>query len=79
VAFANGPAEDGFTPERIPEAGVHLDASDLTIDDIELSVAGTVSDASEAEFREETFDAVPNCPVSKPLAGPNVDGAAELH
>ncbi|WP_251343094.1 OsmC family peroxiredoxin [Haloplanus halophilus] len=79
MALANALAEDGFTPERIDaEASVHLDAGDLTIDEIELVAEGTVPDASEAEFREYAIDAKNNCPVSKALAGPNIELTADL-
>ncbi|MFB6103251.1 MAG: OsmC family peroxiredoxin [Haloplanus sp.] len=78
MALANALDDGGFTPERIhATASVHLDADDLSIDEISLIVEGRVPDASRAEFLEYAIDAKENCPVSKALTGPNIGLSVE--
>lgn len=78
MALANTLAERGFSPERVhASASVHLDADSLEIDEIELVVEGRVPDATRAEFLENAIDAKNNCPVSKALAGSNIELTVE--
>lgn len=79
MALANMLDEADHDPERIrAEAGVHLDADSLEITTIELTVEGTVPDIDEGTFHEYAQDAKENCPVSKALAGPEIELNAQL-
>lgn len=56
------------------DAVVSLDIEDgFDITAIELTVTGAVPDATEAEFREAATQAEAACPVSKALAGTEID------
>lgn len=79
MALANDLDDAGFTPERVhAEVDVHLDPNSLTIEDVELAVEGRVPDASRSEFLEHAIDATENCPVSKALAGTDIELSVEL-
>jgi osmotically inducible protein OsmC len=79
MALANGLEESGYPPERLhTTADVHLDAEALEIDQIDLTVEGEVPEADEETFLEHAEAAKENCPVSKVLAGANIDLTAEL-
>jgi osmotically inducible protein OsmC len=74
MALANALAEAGYDPQRIhTEAAVSLDAESLEIDRIELTVEATVPDIEPATFEEFASDAKQNCPVSKALAGVDIE------
>jgi len=74
MALANALAEGGFSPERIhASASVHLDASKLEIDGIELAVEGHVPDAKRSEFLEYAVGAKNDCPISKAIDGSNIE------
>lgn len=79
MALANMLDEAGHTPERIDaEADIHLDADALEITTIELTVEGTVPDIDEETFHEHAEEAKVECPVSKALAGPDIELTAQL-
>jgi osmotically inducible protein OsmC len=73
--------EDGFSPEAVDvDADVHLEQvdGDFTITKIELTAEGTVPDASEDEFVEVAEGAKADCPVSRALAGADIELSATL-
>lgn len=73
--------EAGFDPERVhAEADVHLEQvdGDFAITRIELEAEGVVPDASEEEFQEALSGAKEGCPVSKALAGTDIELSATL-
>jgi osmotically inducible protein OsmC len=79
MALANALDENGHDPERIhAEAAVTLDADSLEITTVELSVEGTVPGTDEDTFLEHAREAKAGCPVSKALAGPDIQLTAEL-
>ncbi|MFB6107676.1 MAG: OsmC family protein [Haloplanus sp.] len=79
MALANELDQAGFSPERIDtEASVHLDGGAGEIDRIELTTEGTVPDASEDDFLDIAGEAKENCPVSKALAGVDIELSATL-
>lgn len=79
MALALELGEDGYDPRRIDaEASVHLDADALEIDRVELAVEGEVPDADEETFAEYAAGAKEGCPVSKALAGPDIELSASL-
>ena len=79
LAFSGSLTKAGYDPERIhTKAHVHLDADSLTIDRIRLEVEAEVPGIEEDEFLELATDAKENCPVSKALAGPEIEMDATL-
>jgi osmotically inducible protein OsmC len=79
MALANALAEDDHDPERIDAtAHVHLDAGSLAIDRITLEVEGSVPGIDAETFLEYATDAKENCPVSKALAGVEIELEATL-
>ncbi|MFC7044820.1 OsmC family protein [Halobacteriaceae archaeon GCM10025711] len=79
MALALGLGDAGYDPERLhAEASVHLDADALEITHVDLSVEGVVPDIDAATFREHAEDAKDGCPVSKALAGPDIELTATL-
>jgi len=79
MALSNMLDEAGHTPERVhAEADVHLDADSLSITTLELTVEGTVPDLDEEHFREHAETAKEECPVSKALAGVDIELSASL-
>jgi osmotically inducible protein OsmC len=81
MATAVALEEAGYEPDRVhTEATVHLEEVDgeFTITTIELTASGTVPDATEAEFREIADDAKDNCPVSRALAGTDIELTTRL-
>ncbi|MDB5078771.1 MAG: peroxiredoxin [Chloroflexi bacterium] len=72
MAFSNGLATAGFTPERVQtQAKVHFGQTPggLAISKIELETEASVPGIDEATFQEQAEKAKINCPVSKALAG----------
>ena len=68
----------GFTPTRIyTTATVHL-GEGPTISLIELNTEAEVPGLTEAAFMEQAEAAKKNCPVSKALAGPEIQLNAKL-
>lgn len=68
--------EFGFHPERVDaDATVTLEQHDdgFDIPSIALTVDGTVPDATEEEFVEAARTAEQACPVSKALAGTEIE------
>lgn len=79
MALANILDEAGYDPERIDaEAAVHLDADALVVASVGLTVEGRVPDADETAFREHAQEAREGCPISKALAGADIDLTARL-
>jgi lipoyl-dependent peroxiredoxin len=71
----------GITPESIEtEARVHLDKGDagFTITRIELITTGHVPGLSAEDFERHAADAKANCPVSRALAGVEIELEAKL-
>jgi len=68
----------GFTPTRIhTTATVHLN-EDPTINLIELHTVAEVPNLTEAAFMEYADSAKADCPVSKALAGPEIELDTQL-
>jgi osmotically inducible protein OsmC len=79
MALSNALAGDDHTPERVhTTAHVHLDPDSLSIDRITLEVEASVPGIDEATFMEYAEDAKENCPVSKVLAGAEIELEATL-
>lgn len=81
MATALALEEEGFSPESVhAETAVHIEEvdGDFSITRIELTAEGDVPDASEAEFVAVAEDAKENCPVSKALAGTDIELTATL-
>ncbi len=77
MALSNQLADSGFEPERVhTQAHVHLEGTEITR--IVLEVEAEIPDIDEAEFMEQAQDAKENCPVSKALAGPEIELEATL-
>jgi lipoyl-dependent peroxiredoxin len=71
----------GHTPERIDTtAKVHLDKSEggFSITRVELQTNGVVPGLDEGGFQEHAEQAKQNCPVSRALAGVEIQLAAQL-
>jgi osmotically inducible protein OsmC len=68
----------GFTPTRIvTTASVHL-GEGPTITRIELNTRAEVPGLTEADFHQHAEAAKKDCPVSKALAGPEIQLQAQL-
>ncbi|MEF8784054.1 MAG: OsmC family peroxiredoxin [Haloarculaceae archaeon] len=79
MALANMLDENGYSPERIhAEAEVTLDADALEVTTVDLSVEGTVPDIDADGFGEFAEEAKNGCPISKALAGTDIQMTAEL-
>ncbi len=79
MALANALAEEGFDPQAVEtDAQVTLDGNSLSITTIELRVEATVPDIDADTFQEFASDAKENCPVSKALAGVDIELDATL-
>jgi len=79
MALSGELTEGGYDAERITtEAHVHLDGESLTIDRITLEVEAEVPGIDEDEFLELARSAKENCPVSKVLAGAEIEMNATL-
>jgi osmotically inducible protein OsmC len=79
MAFANMLDEEGYSPERVhAEAAVTLNADDLEITTVELTVEATVPDVGTEAFHDVADQAKEGCPVSKALAGTDIQLDATL-
>jgi len=81
MAFANGLAGAGHTPESVrTEARVHLDKGDggFGITRIELVTEARVPGISEEAFQEQAEGAKTGCPISRALASVQIDLDARL-
>ncbi|HET8728751.1 MAG TPA: OsmC family protein [Alphaproteobacteria bacterium] len=81
MAFSKVLADAGFQPKRIAtEAAVTLEAADggFAITRINLANESEVDGIDEAKFRELADAAKKGCPVSKALAGVEIDLTAKL-
>ena len=71
MAFSNGLASAGFTPNSVETtAKVHLDKTDagFTVTRIELDTVGDVPGIDEGTFQKIADDAKQNCPISRLLS-----------
>lgn len=71
MAFSNGLASAGFTPNSVETtAKVHLDKTDagFTVTRIELDSVGDVPGIDEGTFQKVAEDAKQNCPISRLLS-----------
>jgi osmotically inducible protein OsmC len=81
MALSADLAEAGFTPEGVTtNADVTLDFvdGDPAITTITLNVTANIPDIDEEQFQEYAEGAKKNCPVSKALAGVNIELNATL-
>lgn len=81
MAFAAQLGGSGHKPEHIAtSAKVHFNKTDggWTIDRIELSTRARVPGLDEAEFQRIAENAKANCPVSRALAGVDIQLQATL-
>ena len=81
MALSAGLGRSGFTPKRIQTtAKVHLVKADegFKIGKIELSTDAEVPQIDEKNFLEHAESAKKNCPVSKALAGAEIQLNARL-
>ncbi len=81
MALSGGLGEAGYDPESVSaDARVHLERGDegFSVTRIELEVEADVPGIEAAEFQEHVADAEANCPVSRALAGVDVEASATL-
>jgi lipoyl-dependent peroxiredoxin len=81
MALSGALGREGYTPEWIEtRARVHLGKAPdgIAITKIELATTGKVPEVSGRDFRRIAHEAKKNCPVSKALAGVEIDLDAEL-
>lgn len=81
MALSAGLGRSGFTPKRIQTtAKVHLIKADdgFKIGKIELETAAEVPQIDQKTFLEQAESAKKNCPVSKALAGVEIQLNARL-
>lgn len=82
MAFSNGLASAGFTPNSVETtAKVHLDKTDagFTVTRIELDTVGDVPGIDEGTFQKVAEDAKQNCPISRLLSpGAQISLSARL-
>ena len=82
MALSNELAEAGFTPESVDtnaEVSLEIVDGDPAITTIVLNVKANVPDIDEDTFLEYAEGAKKNCPVSKALAGVNIELKTELN
>ena len=74
MALAHELDEAGYTPVAVrSRAQVHFDPDALAIEKIELHTEATVDDIDEQSFQKIARAAKEGCPVSKALAGTEID------
>lgn len=74
MALSHGLAEAGHTPSAVhASALVQLDPEASAITRIELSVEGEVPGVDADGFQSQAEEAKANCPVSKALAGVEIE------
>ncbi len=81
MALAHGLEQAGYSPESIETSAtvaVEQVEGGFAITRIHLDTRGTVPDIDEDEFQKQAQIAKDNCPVSKALAGTNIDMDATL-
>jgi len=81
MALSHGLAQAGFPPKRVATtAAVELEktADGFSITKIQLKTEADVPKIDEAAFREHAEKAKKNCPVSKVLAGAQIQLDAKL-
>jgi lipoyl-dependent peroxiredoxin len=81
MALAHGLAESGNAPEHLEvSAKVTLDERDgaPTVTASELTVRGRVPGIDQGEFERAAKDAGRNCPISRALAGVEINVSATL-
>jgi len=81
MALANILAEEGYSPEEIStEARVKLDevGGDFKITNIVLQTRATVPEIGDETFQKHARAAKENCPVSRALAGTDIQLEAKL-
>lgn len=79
MALANALAEAGYEPTAVEtDAAVTLDAESLSISTIELTVEAVIPDIDAETFQDFAAEAKEGCPVSKALAGVDIDLDATL-
>ena len=81
MAFSAGLSKAGFAPRRVhTKALVHFDkvGDGFAITRIELETEGEVPGIDSAKFQELAEGAKKGCPVSKALAGTQIDLKARL-
>ena len=81
MALAGALGDAGHEPENVrTHANVHLDKDEggFSITRIELETEASVSDIDDDEFQEIAREAKENCPVSRALAGVEIELTATL-
>jgi lipoyl-dependent peroxiredoxin len=81
MAFSHQLASAGYTPRRVhTNAAVHFDKVEggFAITRIDLSTEAEVSGIDQAKFQQLAEDAKKGCPVSKALAGTQINLQARL-
>jgi len=81
MAFSGALGREGYEPEWIEtRARVHLGKKPegIGITKVELAATGKVADIGNRDFRRIAEEAKKNCPVSRALAGVEIDLDAEL-
>jgi osmotically inducible protein OsmC len=81
MSFSGALGKEGYAPEWIEtRALVHLGkaATGIAITKVELATTGKVAEISSRDFRRIAHEAKKNCPLSKALAGVEIDLDAEL-
>ena len=81
MALSHGLAQAGFPPKRVhTTATVNLEktADGFSITKIQLDSEADVPNIEEADFRDHAEKAKKNCPVSKVLAGAQIQLQAKL-
>lgn len=81
MAFSLTLGKAGFAPESIEtRADVHLEKQEggFGITKIVLNTEGRVPDIEDGEFQKHAADASRNCPVSRALAGVDIELNAKL-
>jgi lipoyl-dependent peroxiredoxin len=81
MALAAGLTKAGHAPERIhTDATVHIEqqGEGFTITRIQLRTEARIPGIDEAAFQEQARGAKANCPVSKALAGTEIELEAKL-
>lgn len=81
MAFSAGVEQAGYKPQRVStSAKVHLEKTDggFGITRIELNMEAQIPNISETDFQRLADEAKKGCPVSKALAGVNIELTAKL-
>lgn len=76
MAFSNGLAQNGTPAQQLDVSAVVSFVPGTGVTKSALTVAGTVEGLDAAKFQELAEDAKANCPVSKALAGIDIELAS---